>query len=159
GSFGLCGWPLCTNHVCGYHYVNDGLEVGAQTPGDCHHNVCNGMGVIVNRVYDVDVPADDGDTCSSEICTDGVPSHPRQRDGSSCTGVEGGICQSDACGPTFMVVRVGEGTNPLTNASTAVFVERRYFDSMANLISTVTMPTAVNGAQQPLTMSGTATSE
>jgi hypothetical protein len=162
GTDGLCGWRLCDNHLCGYHFVNNDTEVGAQTGNDCLHNVCDGMGAIVNRVYDLDVPVDDGNPCTDEICTGGVPSHPTgPKDGAVCAGPQGGRCSAGACVPTFMVVRVGTGSAALTNAATAVFVERRYFDSSGALVSggTTTLPTAVNGAQARLTMSGTAASE
>jgi hypothetical protein len=162
GTDGLCGWRLCDNHLCGYHFVNDDTEVGAQTGNDCHHNVCDGMGAIVNRVYDLDVPADDGNPCTDEICTTGVPSHPTgPKDGAVCAGPQGGRCSAGACVPTFMVVRVGTGSGALSSAATAVFVERHYFDSLGALVSggTTALPTAVSGGQAQLTMSGTAGSE
>ena len=57
-----------------------------------------------------------------------------------------------------VVVRVGDGSAALTNGSTAVFLEEHNAVTGA-LVSTTALPTAANGAQYPLTMSGTATSE
>jgi hypothetical protein len=71
---------------------------------------------------------------------------------------------SDAgAGLTFMVVRVGGdvdagGTSALTNASTQVFLEERAV-SDGSLVRTLALPTAASGQNQPLTVSGTATSE
>ena len=64
---------------------------------------------------------------------------------------------------TFMVVRVGGDVDAgadaaLTTTSTQVFVEERNI-SDGSLVKTIAMPTAVNGNNQPLTMSGSASSE
>jgi hypothetical protein len=63
------------------------------------------------------------------------------------------------CDPTIMITRVGTGTAALSSAATAVFVEiYRATDGM-QVGSRIAMPTADNGTQYALTMSGTATSE
>jgi len=56
-----------------------------------------------------------------------------------------------------VIVRVGDGTAPLTNASTAVFLDE--YTPAGALVQTIALPTAVSGSQNPLTDSGTATSE
>lgn len=58
----------------------------------------------------------------------------------------------------FWVLRVGDGTAALTNSATAVFLERRSL-STGMLVSTVALPVAMSGTNNPLTLSGTATSE
>jgi hypothetical protein len=79
--------------------------------------------------------------------------------GSVCASTAGGRCATGACVPTFMVVRLGDGSSALTSAATAVFVERHYLDPVGALIETVAVPTAVDGNNQPLTMGGTTTNE
>jgi len=56
------------------------------------------------------------------------------------------------------VTRVGDGSAALSNASTAVFVEKFQL-ATKTLLGTINMPIAVSGSNQPLTFSGTATSE
>jgi hypothetical protein len=53
---------------------------------------------------------------------------------------------------------VGDGAAALTNASTALFVQK-FADAGGSPVSTIALPTAVSGANQPLTISGSATSE
>ncbi|MEJ7734889.1 MAG: hypothetical protein WKG00_37585, partial [Polyangiaceae bacterium] len=75
----------------------------------------------------------------------------------------GGACTAaDVCAPKFTVVRVGDGSAPLGNSSAAVFLEERALDG--TLVVKITpnplpLPTAASGANQPFTLSGTATSE
>lgn len=56
------------------------------------------------------------------------------------------------------VVQVGDGSASLTNASTAASI-LRFADSGGSPLSTINLPTTDSGANQPLTFSGTATSE
>jgi hypothetical protein len=55
------------------------------------------------------------------------------------------------------VVQVGDGTASLANISTAAFVKR--FATNGTLDGTLTLPTTASGANFPLTLSGSATSE
>ncbi|HMP04917.1 MAG TPA: hypothetical protein PJ982_01090, partial [Lacipirellulaceae bacterium] len=55
------------------------------------------------------------------------------------------------------VARVGDGSAGLTNASTALFIDK--FDLAGSPLSSLALPTDFSGANQPLTLSGTATSE
>jgi hypothetical protein len=57
----------------------------------------------------------------------------------------------------LVVVRVGAGAAPLSNASQAVFLDE--YTPTGTLVQTLPMPTAASGANRPLTNSGTATSE
>ena len=56
-----------------------------------------------------------------------------------------------------VVVRVGTGTGALSNAATAVFLDE--YTPAGILVQSVAVPTAASGANQALTISGTATSE
>jgi len=57
----------------------------------------------------------------------------------------------------LVVVRVGSGSAALSNASTAVFLDE--YTPAGVLVQSISLPTAASGANQPLTNSGTATSE
>ena len=58
-----------------------------------------------------------------------------------------------------VVLRVGDGTSALTNAATAVYLDEYALAANAGVIATTAMPIATSGANQPFTLSGTATSE
>ncbi|MCA0354061.1 MAG: CHRD domain-containing protein [Chloroflexi bacterium] len=57
----------------------------------------------------------------------------------------------------LVVVRVGNGSGSLSSVSTAVFLDE--YTTNGDFVQTVPMPTALNGNNRRLTMSGTATSE
>jgi hypothetical protein len=57
----------------------------------------------------------------------------------------------------LVVVRVGDGAAALTNAGQAVFLDE--YTTAGALVQSLPLPTVGNGADQPLVMSGTATSE
>lgn len=59
----------------------------------------------------------------------------------------------------FMVVRVGDGTAALTAPATAVFIDRHKIADGVRVGTAIPLPTAVNGANKRLTLSGTAVSE
>ncbi len=46
-----------------------------------------------------DVPDDDGDPCTEELCAEGKPSHPTRADGAACVATTGltGTCAAGAC--------------------------------------------------------------
>ncbi len=57
----------------------------------------------------------------------------------------------------IVVVRVGAGAAPLTSAATAVFLDE--YTTAGVLVQSLALPVAPSGAHQPLTNSGTASSE
>jgi hypothetical protein len=57
----------------------------------------------------------------------------------------------------LVVIRVGDGTATLTNASTAIFLDE--YTQAGGFVQTIALPTAVNGSNNPITNSGVATSE
>ena len=67
--------------MCGFSFTAAGSVTASQTPGDCHANQCDGAGNITAAVDNTDVPADDGNPCTGEVCIAGVPSHPADRIG------------------------------------------------------------------------------
>lgn len=58
----------------------------------------------------------------------------------------------------LVVVRIGTGLAPLTNASTEVFLDE-FTTSRGTAVQSIALSTAANGAHQPLTAAGTAVSE
>lgn len=155
-----CQARTCDAGVCGVSNAAAGTPLAAQTPGDCQLAVCDGNGDPTSAADDTDLPAD-GIECTDDLCTAGAPSNPPSSAGSSCT--QGGVaCDgmgncTTPTGPTIHVLRVGDGGAALSGASTPVFIEHRAADG--TLLGTLALPTAASGANQPLTLSGTATSE
>ena len=55
------------------------------------------------------------------------------------------------------MLRLGDGINPLTNASQALFLDE--YTTGGAIVQTVALPTAASGSNLPIACSGTATSE
>ncbi|MEM1031614.1 MAG: hypothetical protein AAGN82_14785 [Myxococcota bacterium] len=97
---GVCESAVCdANNQCGIAF--DALGTMAppseQTAGDCLRAECDGMGNVAQplSVSDMDVP-DDGDPCTDDVCTNGVPSNPPAPAGTTCPG---GVCDGAATPP------------------------------------------------------------
>jgi hypothetical protein len=58
---------------------------------------------------------------------------------------------------SLIVARVGDGSAALSSAATALFLDE--YTTLGTLIQTIALPTAVSGANNILTIQGTATSE
>jgi hypothetical protein len=157
-----CGAPTCTLGVCGYSAAAAGAPLLQQLAGDCQLAVCDGMGGKTTQADDGDVPVD-GLACTQDICTAGVASNPAAAAGTACNAGGGVKCDAaGACSAVVAVLRVGDGAAALTSAATAVFVEERFVTDGALVPvaqNPLALPTVANGAQQALTLSGTATSE
>src|SRR5207248_1879453 len=65
------------------------------------------------------------------------------------------------CGPLrFMAVKIGDGVTPLSASSTAASVEEWVVGgSPTTPVRTLSLPTAVTGSNNPLTLAGNAASE
>jgi hypothetical protein len=70
-----CQQRTCTGGVCGQQFTANNTPIPAQTPGDCHQMVCDGTGSTASIPDDADLPTD-GNDCTGDLCTNGVPSHP-----------------------------------------------------------------------------------
>jgi Lamin Tail Domain/Bacterial Ig-like domain len=86
-----CTTAVCVAHQCETTMVAAGKPLAAQTPGNCHAEVCDGNGAITSAVDDTDVPTD-GNACTNDVCTAGVASNPTVPSGTSCGG--GLICNA-----------------------------------------------------------------
>src|SRR6185369_11461863 len=142
---------------------------GTQTAGDCRQIQCDASGNLVDVADNTDVPSD-GNPCTADRCTGGVPSNPPVDAGTLCgdgslTVCDGrgacvdcnsvGLCPGAV--PTFRVVRLGDGATTLSSAAAPVFVEERRLDG--SLVSVVPLPTAAGNGNLPFAMSGSASSE
>ena len=63
------------SHVCQQANAPLGTPTSTQTAGDCHRNQCDGVGNVVNAIFNTDLPID-GVQCTSDVCTAGVASNP-----------------------------------------------------------------------------------
>lgn len=100
----------CTNNACGLSFAPAGTPVTMQTPNDCQLNQCDGMGVEITGNDDTDVPVD-GNDCTDDVCTSGVPSNPPSPVGTMCsTGVcdgTGSCVVSVVSGVDYVVIAQG----------------------------------------------------
>ena len=78
-----CHHRTCTSGVCGVANTAAGTALSTQTPGDCKRSQCDGSGgsMVVND--DSDKPVD-GNTCTDDVCTAGVPTNPKLASGTTC---------------------------------------------------------------------------
>jgi hypothetical protein len=77
-----CNDWACVNKECKSTFKNEGMPVAAQNMGDCQVKVCQ-MGQAVSQPDDTDKPVD-GNGCTDDVCTSGVPSNPAMMSGTGC---------------------------------------------------------------------------
>lgn len=75
GASPLCAWATCENNVCGIYQVPAGMEAGQQTPHDCQVFTCGASGELVNVNDPMDVPPDDSNECTKEVCDGANPTY------------------------------------------------------------------------------------
>ena len=93
GSDTFCGTRTCNAGVCGNSFTASGTPLPTQTPGDCQAAQCNGSGSITVVALNSDVPVD-GNQCTSDLCTNGVPSNPPAPINLACTQNGGAFCNA-----------------------------------------------------------------
>jgi hypothetical protein len=138
GGANACQIATCAGGACGFGPATAGdLPAGSQTPGDCQKLTCNGTTQAVVSVADnADLPADDGNQCTTEACALGIPGHPFALAGTACTQMSGTICDgAGACvgAPTVT------GTTPADGGTAA---------------ATTTVSVAFSAAMNPATLTG-----
>lgn len=88
----------CTADICEsgkpMHPARPAGTVLESPPGDCRATQCNGAGSTVTVVDEMDVPAEDGITCTTGSCAGGIPSQSASTPGTMC-GAEGFVCHAD----------------------------------------------------------------
>jgi len=91
------------SHTCRPGNVPAGSPVGVQVAGDCHVQQCDGFGSTTAIPDDTDLP-DDGNPCTTDVCTNGAISHVPVTSGTSCGGSS--IC--DGAGHCVQCVTNGD---------------------------------------------------
>jgi VCBS repeat protein len=96
-----CTDDVCANGLPVHQATAVGTAVPVQIAGDCKKNVCDGLGATLAQNDDADLPFDDGNPCTDEACTAGVPGHLASvngvacTDGDACTIID--TCQAGTC--------------------------------------------------------------
>jgi hypothetical protein len=78
-----CHVRTCTNGTCGVANTSAGTLVTNTPVGNCHKDVCDGAGNVTTVVDNSDVPVD-GNSCTSDVCSNGTPSNTPLVSGTSC---------------------------------------------------------------------------
>lgn len=78
-----CKTRKCTSGTCGFEFKAVNTMVALQSPGDCKRNVCDGSGNVMAAADDTDVP-NDGNPCTADTCSGGVPTFPPANNGQMC---------------------------------------------------------------------------
>lgn len=97
GSDTECRTRTCENHQCGVTYVPAGMVTTTQVAGDCLKSTCDGEGNVTPILDNTDVPVD-GNACTKDVCTAGVPSNPPTASGTACGANGSSLCDGNgAC--------------------------------------------------------------
>ncbi len=157
-----CTFRDCWQNVCGFIHADPGVPLADQVEGDCQLIVCDGSGGVTTQDDPSDTRPDDSE-CTADLCIDGQPISTPLPAGAPCGGGGARVCDGmgRCVSQHFVVLRVGDGATALSNAAAPLFLEWR--DGTGALVARpnnpLPLPIAADGAQQPITLSGTATSE
>ncbi len=92
-----CVVSTCFEQQCSMVPAAANTVVREQKAGDCRMRVCDGNTHVLEIADDVDVPADDGNDCTTAACTGGAGVHEPIEVGEACG--ESGVCNGKgACG-------------------------------------------------------------
>jgi hypothetical protein len=111
--------------ACSSSMVPAGTPTSAQTPGDCQSLQCDGSGQITSVTNALDVPADEGNQCTDEVCVSGAPSHPPSALGKACNQNGGTRCDGlgdcvEAPAPGVSSVVPADGSLPVAGPTVTV---------------------------------------
>ena len=160
GTDDLCFTRTCDMGVCGVAFKLAGIMTTDQHSGNCKLNVCDGAGNAVDMTDSGDLPTDTNQ-CVTPTCTGNDPSTPPKAVGTACLQNEGVRCDAtQSCVPTFMSVRIGDGSAALSSAATPVFVDERA-ETDGFVFRTITLQSGNMTGVSPksLTLSGLADSD
>lgn len=107
GDATSCQAPTCNGSgVCGVANTSEGtpLPGAMQDDGDCQELRCDGNGASGSYEDNDDVPADDGNDCTTEECNGGLPQHPDAPAGTPCG--DGAYC--DGMGACVECIDAGD---------------------------------------------------
>jgi hypothetical protein len=112
-----CQTRSCVQGECGISNVAAGTLIAAQVPRDCKKNVCNGQGASGSVNDDLDLPVD-GNACTQDVCTAGMPSNPFVTAGNSCGANT--ICDGQGACVTCLTASSCPGTDTECRTRTCV---------------------------------------
>lgn len=94
GSSTPCRTIRCEEGRCRQELARPGISPEqVQKSGDCQRLLCGVGGELITREDPADIPVDDGNPCTRELCSGGVPGRLPMAVGSSC-GV--GVCTASS---------------------------------------------------------------
>ena len=90
----FCQTPTCDNATCGIDNepVGTALPGADQDAGNCLELQCDALGNALDVADDADVPVDDGNECTGEVCSGGNPDHPDLPIDSPCGVNDQSVC-------------------------------------------------------------------
>jgi len=87
GTSSECVTYACNaSQICETTMVAQGTKVTDPTPSDCKGMFCDGAGMTVAGPDDTDWPMDDGNSCTDDVCANGMADHPLKAAGTACVG-------------------------------------------------------------------------
>ena len=120
----LCKLALCASSSCTTAPAPEGTDVPAssQKAGDCKKLVCGAAGAVSSVADATDLPADDGNACTDEVCTGPNPGHPDTAVGTACGfngGGDAGVADASADGGAAAGFCTGAGACGVCNPGTS----------------------------------------
>lgn len=113
-----CSTRTCNAGLCGHDFANAGTVLQNQTSGDCQTASCDGLGNVISSANNSDPPVD-GLECTTDVCTNGVPTNPPLPVRTACSQNGGVVCNSiGQCVPDPSIVSITPADNQ-SNVSTA----------------------------------------
>ena len=103
-----CMGLICASGVCAAPAM---CMPPVPVAGDCRTVICDAAGNVVVTVDDTDVPADDGNQCTSELCLGGMPAHVPVPAGQPCNQGGGSICNATGVCASCLVPAQCPGTD------------------------------------------------
>ena len=94
GVSSQCVTHTCESGTCKADFKTGPLPADQQTPNDCQKRTCDGRGNLETVADPTDVPLDDGNPCTDEVCDASGGAHPFSMAGAGCqlTAVDQGVC-------------------------------------------------------------------
>jgi len=86
-----CQVASCTGGACSWAPGDEG-PTATQVGGDCQTRVCTAAGEVGQVAEPTDLPADDGNACTGELCNGATPEHPQLPASAPCG--DGNICSA-----------------------------------------------------------------
>lgn len=112
-----CQVASCADGACSWAPAGEG-PAATQVDGDCQTRVCTPAGEVGQVAEPADLPGDDGDACTGEVCNGVTPEHPQLPANAPCGG--GNICSpAGTCVECLEVAQCNPGPCQTPEACTA----------------------------------------